>query len=155
MSGRPPGSYISTALCSKKRNHRVFPSLFLRLATADHRIRAETLVIRVPDNVAHSPEWRFLGQMDCSTHRRYRGSIRRRPLLIVGRYATGCTRQGYLDQPAKCRRCHRAAGHSWRSARIGSTLVARSAGIRLASTATTIRNSAAPAMLTGSAGLTW
>ena len=38
--------------------------------------------------------------------------------------------------------------------RIGSTLVARSAGIRLASTATTIRNNAAPAMLTGSVGLT-
>src|SRR5690242_9632430 len=61
-----------------------------------------------------------------------------------------------INRPNAGWRCHqRAAGHSWRSARIGSTLVARSAGIRLASTATTIRNSAAPAMLTGSAGLTW
>jgi hypothetical protein len=60
-----------------------------------------------------------------------------------------------INRPNAGWRCHqRAAGHSWRSARIGSTLVARSAGIRLASTATTIRNSAAPAMLTGSAGLT-
>ncbi len=61
-----------------------------------------------------------------------------------------------INRPNAGWRCQqRAAGHSWRSARIGSTLVARSAGIRLASTATTIRNSAAPAMLTGSAGLTW
>ena len=61
-----------------------------------------------------------------------------------------------INRPNAGWRCHqRAAGHSWRSAQIGSTLVARSAGIRLASTATTIRDSAAPAMLTGSAGLTW
>ena len=46
------------------------------------------------------------------------------------------------------------ASHSCRSAMIGSILVARSAGIRLASTATTDRNSAAPKMLTGSSGLT-
>ena len=61
-----------------------------------------------------------------------------------------------INRPNCGWRCHqRAAGHSWRSARIGSTLVARSAGIRLASTATTMRNSAAPTMLTGSAGRTW
>jgi len=61
-----------------------------------------------------------------------------------------------INRPNSGWRCQqRAAGQSWRSARIGSTLVARSAGIRLASTATTIRNRAAPAMLTGSAGLTW
>jgi hypothetical protein len=49
---------------------------------------------------------------------------------------------------------NRSASHSSWSARIGSTLVARSAGIRLAITATTMRKSAAPAMLMGSAGLT-
>jgi len=45
----------------------------------------------------------------------------------------------WINRPNAGCLCHhqRAAGHSWRRARIGSTLVARSAGIRLASAAET------------------
>ena len=100
------------------------------------------------------PLW---GWRPCSTLRRYRGSIGAGHFSLSGITQPVHTADALLiNRPNAGWRCNqRAAGHSWRSARIGSTLVARSAGIRLASTATTIRNSAAPAMLTGSAGLTW
>ena len=104
-----------------------------------------------PDDVHRRPE--FIAS-SFSTNFQFRILARQ----IGGRYNNRVHTAGALliNRPNAGWRCHqRAAGHSWRSARIGSTLVARSAGIRLASTATTIRNSAAPAMLTGSAGLTW
>jgi hypothetical protein len=127
---------------------RVLGSLSYSLANAGNddrtwRLGAISIRIRRQKHVCRSLSPKTPGVCDESTTCALHNRVHIAGALLINRPNAGW----------RCQQ--RAAGHSWRSARIGSTLVARSAGIRLASTATTIRNSAAPAMLTGSAGLTW